>query len=175
MQAMHRRRQPKSDTKPSPILRVREAEAAAKSRLVAIRLASLTLRCMENWRRVAGGYDETMILLGVVAITAEKLLRADLPEELKSLSTPMPPDDFGRCSIASIAVATGLNRETVRRKLNRLVELGFLVRTDDGSVRFAPGVAQDEQIHGLIQSQLHSFRQLSESLLQEEILELVER
>ena len=157
------------------VVSIREAEAAAKSRLVAIRLASLTLRCMENWRRIAGGYDETMILLSVVAIIAERLLRTELPDEFKSLSNPIPTEDFARCSIASIAVATGLNRETVRRKLERLIDSGFLVRLEDGSVIFAPGVLQDQQMLDLIRSQLDSFRQLTESLLHEKVFELVAR
>lgn len=37
------------------------------------------------------------------------------------------------CSAMSVSLATGLPRETVRRKLSKLVEQGFLLRLADGS------------------------------------------
>ena len=49
-----------------------EAEkAAAKARLVGIRLAVLTLRMRENWQRLFGDGDATLIVLAIVAIVSE--------------------------------------------------------------------------------------------------------
>lgn len=59
-----------------------EELAAANSRLTAIRLATLTLRLMENWRRRFDDHESLMVILAVVAITADRLTRSDLPSEL---------------------------------------------------------------------------------------------
>ena len=53
-------------------------QATAKSRMAAIRLALLTARNMDNWRRGVTDYDSAMILITVVAITAERLTRGGL-------------------------------------------------------------------------------------------------
>ena len=44
-----------------------------------------------------------------------------------------PPDcGLKPCNAYSIAAATGLPRETVRRKIGRLIELGWICREDNG-------------------------------------------
>jgi len=103
-----------------------DVQAGANSRLVAIRLTMLTLRCMENWRRNVRDYDQAMILVAIVAISAERLTRTELDLEDRKLETPIPEDELAPCNVSSIAAATGLNRETARRKVNELVKAGFL-------------------------------------------------
>jgi hypothetical protein len=52
---------------------------------------------------------------------------------------------FGRlpsCSAYSLATATGLPRETVRRKIARLTELGWIEKTGRAEVRITPKVAE---------------------------------
>lgn len=50
--------------------------------------------------------------------------RGEISEEFMRSLSP--------CNAYSIAAATGLPRETVRRKIVRLVELGWIVRNDNG-------------------------------------------
>ena len=133
-----------------------EERAEANGRLTAIRLTMLTLRCMEKWRRNVSDYDSAMILVAVVAITAERFTRAGLEDELKALARPMPAEQLAPCNIASIAAATGLNRETARRKVNALIKSGFLVRSGDGVIGFRPGHLQQDYIHDLVRAQLDS-------------------
>ena len=133
-------------------VRVKEREASANSRLTAIRLASVTLRCMENWSARVGDYDSAMILVAIVAITAEKLARTDLEPPLRDLSQPLPPDTLTRCNISSIAAATGINREKVRRKVKVLVEQGLVERRPDRSVRFREGVLQEPETLELVRA-----------------------
>jgi hypothetical protein len=135
---------------------VDEARASANSRITAIRLTLLTLRCMEKWRLNVKDYDSAMILVAVVAVTAERLTRAELEEELKSIDRPMPSEQLAACNVSSLAAATGLNRETTRRKVNALVESGFLAKSDQGVIGFAPGHLQKDYIQDLIRSQLDS-------------------
>ena len=127
-------------------LTVDRESTEANSRLTGIRLALLTSRCMENWRRGIGDGDKAMILLAVVAITGERLTRIELDDELKTLDRPLPGELRGECNISSIAAATGLNRETTRRKVNALVESGYLVRSTQGEIAFSSSVSGNAEM-----------------------------
>lgn len=152
------------------MLVVDEAEARAQSRLTAIRLTLLTLRCMENWRRDLYDYDEAMIVIAVVAITSERLTRAELDPALADLAVAFPRDELTRCNVASIAAATGLNRETARRRVNRLVERGRLVRGEDGTIAFPPGRLQDPATLALVRRQLDTIVRTVNDLCRDGVL-----
>lgn len=142
-----------------------EAEkSAAKARLVGIRLAVLTLRMRENWQRLFGDGDATLIALAIVAIVSERLLRTELDPEYESLDKAMPLTDLSRCNINSIASATGLNRETARRKVNELVESGLLVK-DGRAISLAPGFTQQPLAIETVQAQLDEIRRVVNDLI----------
>ena len=145
-------------------------QASAKSRMAAIRLALLTARNMDNWRRGVTDYDSAMILIAVVAITSERLTRAGLEDHLQNLETSLPPERLAKCNISSIAAGTGLNRETTRRKVNELIAAGQLVRSADGRIEFAPGLLQSAEILELIRTQLDSFVRVANDLIRDGIL-----
>src|SRR5919107_5363822 len=127
-------------------IRIDEAAFEENGRLAGIAIASYTLRAMERWRARLTDYDCVMIMVAVMAISAERLLRAELPRALRSLERPVDPAMLSKVNISSIAHATGLNRETTRRKVNDLIEQELLTRFDDGSVGFRPGLVQEERI-----------------------------
>ncbi|WP_338501664.1 hypothetical protein V6R86_02155 [Sphingomonas kaistensis] len=131
-----------------------QPRAGGESRLAGIQMAMLTLRCMEHYRDVAGDHDSALIMLAVVAISAERLTRGGLADELRTLETPLPPEYIGTCNVSSIAVATGFNRETARRHVNRLIERQVLQRGPDGTIGFTAGYMQSGQIAELLQVQL---------------------
>jgi hypothetical protein len=145
-------------------------QATANSRLTAIRLALLTSRCMENWRRHLGDGDKTMILLAVVAITGERLTRTGLKGELRSIFEPLPPGLLGECNISSIAAATGLNRETTRRKVNALAEAGILQRSADGEVSFVPGTGRNDSTVELLRTQLEAIVRFTNDSIRDGVL-----
>jgi hypothetical protein len=151
-----------------------EERAVANSRPTAIRLVDLTLRSMETWRRRVGDYDSAMIMLSVVAITASRLLRSGLPPELRDIARPVPEEYLVKCSFSSIAAATGLNRETARRKVAQLVERGFLVRTEDGSIRFPSGYLQRPETADLIRTQLDHFISTANGMLRDGVIRIAE-
>ena len=152
-----------------------EERAEANSRITAIRLTMLTLRWMEKWRRNVTDYDSAMILVAVVAITAERFTRSGLDEEFRAISQPMPAEQLAPCNVSSIAAATGINRETTRRKVNALVKNGFLVRSEDGVIGFKPGHLQQDYIHDLVRSQLESVVRTVNDLCRDGILLCDER
>jgi hypothetical protein len=142
-----------------------QQQAGGESRLAGIQMAILTLRCMEHYRDVAGDHDSALVLLAVVAISAEKFTRGELSGELRSLETPLPQDQLGSCNVSSIAVATGFNRETTRRYVNRLIEREILQRSPDGTIQFTAGYLQGRQVADLLQLQLDTLgRSVSEFL-----------
>jgi len=142
----------------------------ANSRLTAIRLALLTSRWMENWRQGVGDNDSAMILLAVIAICGERLTRADLPEKLRNVATPLPPGFAAECNVSSIAAATGLNRETTRRKVNALIEAGYLARSDEGEISYPASRTQDPATFDFVRKQLEALTRFANDALREGVL-----
>lgn len=160
-------------------LAVQSRIAEAKSRLALVALLRLNLRCMDNWRelqRKAWGrsfdYESTLILIAVVVIGAEAIVPNKLEKPVQDLATPMPLDRLRKCNISSIAATTSLNRETVRRRVNDLVERKLLAREDDGGVRMAPGVMQKAEVRDALNAQLSAVVRTVNELLGEGVLRL---
>ena len=135
-------------------VRIDEAQFEKNSRLAGIVIALSTMRSMEKWRQNLTDYDCVMIMVAVIAISSERLLRTDLEPELRRIDTPMDPKRRTKVNISSIAHATGLNRETTRRKVNDLIEQGLLARLEDGGIGFRPGLVQENRIRDQIRGQL---------------------
>lgn len=144
---------------------VDEEAASGASRLTAIALALFTMRWMEHWKQNVRDYDAAMILVAIVAITSERLLRTGLDPEEKALARPITPDRLTKCNVSSIAGATGINRETTRRKVNALVKQGLLVRSEDGSIAFRPGIIQRDTTLALVRRQLDGVVRLANELI----------
>ena len=137
--------------------------AGAKSRLVHFTLLNLNLRLMENWRSapVPSGRppldtESLMILMAIIVISAERVLRSELERELQTLAQQLPAARFGKVNLSSIASATGINRETVRRRVNALQQAGWVSRDGDG-IRTVPGVIPFEDLLETIRAQLNAF------------------
>ena len=146
-------------------LRVDEAKFEESGRVAGIAIASYTMRAMEKWRANLTDYDCVVIMISVIAISAERLLRAGIPDPYRTLGAPIDPKILGKVNISSIAHATGLNRETTRRKVNDLIEEGLLARFDDGSVGFRPGLVQEERIRTQIRGQLGEIAAIANQLV----------
>lgn len=151
-------------------LTIDKQASAAMSRLTAIRLALLTSRAMENWRAGVGDNESAMILLAVVAITGERLTRTDLPEAYRDVATALPPGYAAACNISSIAAATGLNRETTRRKVSTLIERGYLARSKAGEICFPADRQQDPGTLEFLTRQLEAVARFANDALRDGVL-----
>jgi hypothetical protein len=145
-------------------VRVDEARFEACSRVAGVAIAAYTMRAMERWRSTLADYDSVMIMIAVIAIGAERLLRADLAEEYGSLAVPLDQALLTKVNIAGIAHATGLNRETARRKVKDLIAGGHLVRARDGNISFSPGLIQSDRIRDQVRGQLGEIAMVAEQL-----------
>ena len=151
-------------------MRIDETAFEENGRLAGIAIAAYTMRAMERWRANLTDYDCVMIMIAVMAISAERLLRAELPPRLRRLDAPFDPKKLNKVNISSIAHATGLNRETTRRKVNDLIEQGLLARFEDGSVGFRPGLVQEERIRNQIRGQVSEIAAVANQLIKMGVL-----
>lgn len=142
----------------------------AQSRVTYVRLMSMQLRLSELWREAAGGHQEALVQMAVGAITGDRVTRGVGETSLRNIENPMPVDLMSKCNLSSIAAGTGLNRETVRRIVNRLVTEGPLVRSTNGTINFAPGWTQGAETHRLGQQQLDEFCRTANLLLRDGVL-----
>ena len=151
-------------------LAIDEEQACAKSRLAAHRLISMRLRLLELWRDVTGGHEEALILMAVIAITGDRLTRIDASPELRNMAHPVPRTLLGKCNISSLAAATGLNRETARRVINRLIERGILERSPHRSIHFTAGRMQGRNAYRISEIQLEEFVRTANALMRDGVL-----
>ncbi|HJV28453.1 MAG TPA: hypothetical protein VJ673_22435 [Aromatoleum sp.] len=100
-------------------------------RAAAVLLARYQIRSL---RRLFEEFERDIllpILLGEIALhnlgALENGLSAGIFDDMSSLMTRLRP-----CNAYSIAAATGLPRETVRRKIARLADLGWITRQGNG-------------------------------------------
>ncbi|MGZ8359578.1 MAG: hypothetical protein ACXWUX_03570, partial [Allosphingosinicella sp.] len=109
----------------------------------------------------------------VIAITAERLLRIEMEPEYGRLSKAIDLNLLQKCNIASIAHATGLNRETARRKVNDLIRRGLLARLDDGTIFFREGLTQEAAVSDLVRRQLNEIATVTNRLMKVGVLAAV--
>lgn len=96
---------------------------------------------MRKLKRLLSDFDNDImlpLLLGEIALHNVGVLEngADVvhgSHKVDTVEAPLRP-----CNAYSIAAATGLPRETVRRKIGRLVEQGWVEKSDNGHLYMAP-------------------------------------
>jgi hypothetical protein len=151
-------------------LSIDETQAAANSRLTAIRLALLMARCMTIWSGGERDPETVLILIAVISITSEKFTRAGLHPGLRALDTYLPLGQLQGCNVASIAAATGLNRETTRRRVEKLLAKGSLIRTESGDLALPPDRVQTPEALELVRKQLEAIVRCTNELLRDGVL-----
>lgn len=161
---------------------INEHAADDASRLVLVSFTSLSLRLMENWRQLIADvsgkipdYERTMILGAIITISTEKLIRAELEPHLRTLLYPLPSDMLTACNVSSIAAAVGLNRETVRRKINELITDQLVVRAARGRLHIGPGLLELPIVRDALQAQLELLRRTVNLLSSLKVIRLSNR
>lgn len=140
-------------------------QVSLNSRIVGIRMTLLSLRMADNWSRLFGDPQAARIALAIIGTVAERLTRIELEDDLRSLSQPISNSQLTQCNISAISATTGLNRETARRKIQRLIQDGLIVR-EGNSIRLTPGFTQQDDVRSTVADQLEEVRRTVNSYLQ---------
>jgi biotin operon repressor len=118
-------------------------------------------------------YEAILIYWSVVVASVGRYLRSvDQLKLIESGGGPLPPEEHHPVSARAIAEATGLPRETVRRKIAALVAEGYLAQ-DSRGVRTLPGLL-DQRGNGLFVAQTsREIKRMTQAM--ETMLQLSER
>jgi hypothetical protein len=114
-----------------------------KSRLFAMAFGRYFQRVCRLQRELSDGDIDLAIIAGAAAIAGTDALMRDATQrrDFADMKTIVGERQRG-CNALSLAEATGLPRETVRRKMKQLVEMGILVRRGARDYILRPGVLQ---------------------------------
>ena len=111
-----------------------ERAAAEPNYRLKVALAMRYILRARRQAREAFGFSpvDFEVFLTVCSASADKLLRDPRLRTLYAQTQPVPDEEIRYLSARSVCAATGLNRETVRRSVNDLVERGWLRRNSRG-------------------------------------------
>jgi hypothetical protein len=111
-------------------------------------------------------YEAILIYWSVVVASVGRYLRDEV-KLIENAGGPMSPEEHHPISARAIAEATGLPRETVRRKIATLVADGFLAQ-DSRGVRSVPGLLEqrgNSQFIGVASREVKRMAQAMETML----------
>ena len=125
-------------------------------------------------RRLYFGDLDLAAITGTIALAAIEapMREAAFREEYRSLDTMIGVDGQRGVNATSVAAATGIPRQTVRRKIGKLLSLGALVEVGASAYVVKPGFLQRP---GTREPQEEAFQymiQLFNDCLRHEIVEL---
>jgi hypothetical protein len=148
-------------------LTVDQHAAQDEGRTAALHTAVAVLRLIEGYQEFLGpDLDRLMIVLAVGAITAERPVKAaDAPDYFSRFGTPLPSAEMTRCTALSIAAATGLPRETARRKTMALIHDGVLRRDEKVGIRVNEVLVQRPDFQKLTERQAGEIARLANALI----------
>ena len=118
-------------------------------------------------------YEAILIYWSVIVASVGRLLRND--DQIKLIEgggQPLPAEEHHPISARAIAEATGLPRETVRRKIAALVADGFLAQ-DSRGVRTIPGLLDQRDNGPFISTATREIKRMSQAM--ETMLHLSEK
>jgi len=138
------------------------------SRLFSMALSRYMQQICRLYRHLAEGDLDLAVVASAASLAALEGAWSD-PEfrrEFANLDTVVGDRQRG-CNALSIAEATGLPRETVRRKMKRLVEAGFLERRGASDYIMRPGLIQTPPYRDMLhEATAHTLRFVNDCLEQ---------
>jgi biotin operon repressor len=108
-------------------------------------------------------YEAILIYWSVAVASVGRYLRSDDLATLIEGGGPLPEDEHRAVSARAIAEATGLPRETVRRKIAHLVADGHLVQ-DDRGVRTYPGLLEQRGNQAFVQTAAREIKRMATAM-----------
>ncbi len=136
------------------------------SRLIAHFVAEFILRSAEGVSVVYDhDYEAAILFMTISNRNSEKVMSdPKLREIYGSYKTTIPPEHTLLISRMALARATGLPRETVRRKVAKLIEKGWVVELA-GGLRARPDLNRHPDYIAVLEPQAQNLRRLFTMLL----------
>jgi hypothetical protein len=136
------------------------------SRLITYFVTEFILRSAEAVSEVYDhDYEAAILFMTISNRNAEKVMSdPKLREVYGSYKSTIPPEHTLLISRMALARATGLPRETVRRKVARLIEMGWVVELADG-LRARPDLHRSSDYVGALEPMAQNLRRLFTMLL----------
>ena len=124
------------------------------------------LRVLESAVAPHGSIIDAAIITAMLTANADSMARdPEMARKYAGASTP-PPDSLRRpATITEIAARLGMTRETVRRRVNRYIKLGWAVRVTGGYL-FSMERQQEPEVLQTGLASAHRFLQLLQSVRQ---------
>ena len=125
-------------------LRVAASDREANSRVFAYLLVSFLARADHLRRKQFEDDVDLAVIAEAVAMSAidPRMREPDFVREFSSIDREVGVERQRGVNALSIAAATGIPRETARRKIKRLLALGVLTETGRGQYVLTPGYIQ---------------------------------
>jgi hypothetical protein len=136
------------------------------SRAVAHYVAEFILRCAESVSAAFDhDYEAAILFLTISNRNSEKVMSDPaLRQKYGSYTTTFPDEHLLLINRMALARATGLPRETVRRKVARLIERGWVIELP-GGLRARPDLNRDPGYISVLEPQAQNLRRLFTMLL----------
>jgi hypothetical protein len=163
-----KRKKPVDNTPPEPIIpepgpSVRDLP---NSRAIAHFVTEFILRSAESISELYNHDYEMAIIFMTISNRATEKVMSDpkLREQYSSYRNTIPPEHALLISRMALARATGLPRETVRRKVAKLIEMGWVIELA-GGLRARPDLNRHSNYIGAIEPLAQNLRRLFTMLL----------
>jgi hypothetical protein len=149
---------------------------AGDSRTLIFLISVFFQRCDILRRQAYQGDMEQAIIVGMVAISAAShlMLETTYRQAFGNLRTIIGVDPQRGVNSFSIAEATGIPRETVRRKLKELETLGAVVQKSRGRYVMSPGYLQRPESMAVIDEMMRAALQLMNSCVNLDVVRWVD-
>ena len=134
-------------------MRVSSRDREADSRLFAYLLVSFLSRAEQLRRKHFEDDIDLAVIAKAVAMAAidPQMRDPEFVREFRSIDDVVGTERQRGVNALSIAAATGIPRETARRKIKRLLALGVLSETGRGKYVLKPGYLQSPQAKALFE------------------------
>ena len=118
------------------------------------------------------GPTELLIYVTVSVANVQKLMRERVIPECYAATEILPREWVVPISRNAIATASGLPRETVRRRVAAMIETGILIEDARGGVTLPIGVIQDRGYEPVLEAMMTDFARTAEALLRIGVVEV---
>ncbi|MBI1181063.1 MAG: hypothetical protein GC201_10930 [Alphaproteobacteria bacterium] len=150
-------------------------EFEAKSRVFMYEFCELLCKVLPGYGQMfRGDLAKVFILLALAAANVQRLMASQQRGAFEAMKERVPGELQTPVNALSVAEATGLPRETVRRKLKEMITSGAVVEDERGGYRLRPGTFQQEQMTELYFASFRAFAKAADVCLEAGLLEVQE-